>query len=365
MPDKLNMELIQVGLAANPYPVYVGMDVLDKLAEVLRQHGDYTQIAVITSKSIFQMHGKKLMKGFSSDQEVITLFVPDGENAKSFDQLQHLYSQLLEKKFERKALIIAFGGGVIGDLAGFVAATFLRGIAHVQVPTTLLSQVDSSIGGKVGINHPLGKNLIGAFKQPLFVFSDVSVLKTLPDSEIRCGLGEVIKYGMIQDREFFSYLEENLENALNRDDQILLHIVKTSASLKARVVEQDEHEHGVRMILNFGHTFGHALEAEFKFGELKHGEAVILGMKCAMQYSLDKGALSPAEYERGMSLLNRAPINYDKTKIYAKRLIERMSRDKKVRDKQIKLILIDRIGHYYTEIAENQEQLRDAYKILE
>ncbi|MGD9900284.1 MAG: 3-dehydroquinate synthase [Calditrichaceae bacterium] len=359
------MELIQVNLAANPYPVYAGTDILDKLAEVLKQHGDFNQIAVITSKSIFQMHGKKLMQGFTPDQEVITLFVPDGEGAKSFDQLQHLYSQLLEKKFERKALIIAFGGGVIGDLAGFAAATYLRGIALVQVPTTLLSQVDSSIGGKVGINHPLGKNLIGAFKQPLFVFSDIAVLKTLPASEIRCGLGEVIKYGMILDGEFFEYLERNLEMALNKEDQILLHLVKTSAALKARVVEQDEKEYGIRMILNYGHTFGHALEAEFKFGELKHGEAVILGMKCALQYSLDTKALSQAENERCLSLLNRVPINYDKTKIYSKRLIERMSRDKKVRDKQIKLILTDRIGHYYTEIAENQDQLRDAYRILE
>lgn len=358
------MEVINVNLPQHPYPVYLGRNIFEQFAEVLEKHFHIRQIALITNETIDLLYGAKLRAAFSSDCYILTLHVPDGEKAKSFEQVQFLYTKLLENKFERNAVIVALGGGVIGDLAGFVAATYLRGVPFVQVPTTLLAQVDSSIGGKVGVNHPLGKNLIGAFKQPLFVFSDISVLKTLPDEEIRCGLGEVIKYGFILNSDFFEFLEKNLEKALAKDEETLLYLVKISAAEKARIVEQDEKEHNLRMILNFGHTFGHALEAVFSFSGLKHGEAVMLGMKCALAYSAQRGCLSAEEFQRGIGILNRVPISYDKRWLNMDRLTDQMRLDKKIKDKKIRLILINRIGGYEIESSADWDGIRKAWEIL-
>jgi len=358
------MEILNVNISQNPYPIYVGNGILNKFDEILNKHFSSRQIAVITSEVIFKLHGTKLMEQFKSNQEVLTIFVPDGESAKSFEQVEHLYTKLLENKFERNGLIIAFGGGVVGDLAGFIAATYLRGISFVQVPTTLLAQVDSSIGGKVGINHLLGKNLIGAFKQPLFVFSDTSLLDTLPDAEIRCGLGEVVKYGFVLNKSLFDYFDQNLEKALIKDADVLLHSVEMSAREKANVVAKDEQEKDLRMVLNFGHTFGHALEAEFKFGELKHGEAVILGMKCALQYAFNNHILNEVELNQSINLLNRIPISLDTEQLNIEKLIPRMTLDKKVKDGKIRLVLVDRIGNYRFENAEDLSEIEKAFKIL-
>ncbi|MCD4691478.1 MAG: 3-dehydroquinate synthase [Calditrichales bacterium] len=358
------MDIIKVNIANQHYPVYVGKDILSEFAGILKNHYKTKQVALITTESIYKLHGGKLVEGLKNDYDVLTLFVPEGEGAKSLEQAQKLFTQLLENKFERNAVIVAFGGGIAGDLAGFIAAAYLRGVAFVQIPTTLLAQVDSSIGGKVGVNHPLGKNLIGAFKQPLFVFSDIALLKTLPDSEIRCGMGEVVKYGFILSSDFFKYLEDNLDKALQKDEDVLLHLVKTSAAEKGKIVDQDEKEQGLRMILNFGHTFGHALEAEYKFSGLKHGEAVILGMKCALAYAQQKNILENKEYRRGITLLNRIPVKYDRSQINPDRLVECMALDKKVKNKTIRLVLIEKIGKHWFDFVDNPADLKNAYDIL-
>lgn len=358
------METIQVNLAHNAYQIYIGDSILENFSEVLKKYYPSGQIAVITSEPIFNLHGKKLLKSLASEYKVITLFTPDGEGAKSYEQLQYLHTQLLENKFERNSLVLAFGGGVIGDLAGFVAATYLRGVSLVQVPTTLLAQVDSSIGGKVGVNHPMGKNLVGAFKQPLFVFSDTSVLQTLPDAEIRCGMGEVIKYGFVLNKQLFDYLIETIELALRKDYDVLFNLVKISVRQKADIVMQDEKEKNLRMVLNFGHTFGHALEADFKFGEMKHGEAVILGMKCALQYAVNQGKLSAEAFSQGINLLNRVPIRYNAKTIDISKLVERMTLDKKVKNGRIRLVLCNDIGKYQFEYADDLKELEKAYQIL-
>ena len=340
------MKTVLVKLKHNPYPIYIGDNILDKFHTILARHVKTKQIAIISSENIFELYGKRLLRQFDKSYQVKVLFVPQGEQAKSAEQAQQLYTSLIQEKFERNCLIIALGGGVVGDLSGFVAATYLRGVDFVQIPTTLLAQVDSSIGGKVGINHPLGKNLIGAFKQPLFVYCDVAVLQTLPDEEIRCGLGEVIKYAFILNKDLFVYLQKNLDKALRKDAQTLLHLVKISAREKARVVARDELEKNLRMILNFGHTFGHALETNLDYKGLKHGEAVILGMECALIYALDKKYISRQEFSEGRALLKRVPVGIEKNKLEPGRLLEIMKRDKKVKDEKIRLILVNEIGKY-------------------
>ncbi len=358
------MRQINVDLKYCKYPIFVGSGITNSFGSILRKYYAGRQIAVITNERIFNLHGAGLTDQLPKDAEIVTLFVPDGEHAKSFEHLQNLYTRLLENHFERGSLIIAFGGGVVGDLAGFAAATYLRGVQLVQYPTTLLAQVDSSIGGKVGINHPLGKNLIGAFKHPLFVFSDARLLQTLPDAEIRCGMGEVIKYGFILNKDLFEYLERNLEKALQKEDEVLRRLVLISAGEKAKVVMRDERESRLRMVLNFGHTFGHALETEYHFSEIKHGEAVILGMKCALEFAADSGFLSKQEQRRGMALLNRVPVKFDSSAVNPDRLVERMTLDKKVKDGKIRLVLIEQIGKYFFHSVEDKNLLKQAFGIL-
>ncbi len=349
------MKQIKVEIPKEPYPVYVGSGILNQFADTLNRHKKYQQIVVISSKNIFDLYGEKLLNGFAEHTEIRILLVPDGEKSKSLKQVDALYTSMLEKQIERDALLIALGGGVVGDLAGFVAATYLRGVDFVQVPTTLLAQVDSSIGGKTGVNHKLGKNLIGAFKQPLFVFVDVDVLQTLPDAEIRCGLGEVIKYGLITNRPLFDYLHENLDTIQKKDSQALLHIVEKSIEDKATVVAQDEKEAGLRMTLNFGHTFGHALEAEFGYEDLKHGEAVILGMQCALSYSKASGQILEENFDTGMKLLKKVPVSLDRKNLKADNLLEHMVHDKKVKDKKIRLVLLKGIGECKIENQADKE----------
>jgi len=356
------MKQIKVEIPNELYTVYVGNGILNQFADTLKQYKMYQQIVVISSKNIFDLYGESLLSGFEKQKEIRILLVPDGEKAKSLKQVEALYTSMLEKQIERGALVIALGGGVVGDLAGFVAATYLRGIDFVQVPTTLLAQVDSSIGGKTGVNHKLGKNLIGAFKQPLFVFVDVEVLQSLPDAEIRCGLGEVIKYGFITNRPLFDYLSENLDAIQQKDSQALLHIVEKSIEDKASVVAQDEKESGLRMILNFGHTFAHALEAEFGYEDLKHGEAVILGMQCALNFSKASGQMLQDDFDTGMKLLKRVPIRIDREKLRAEYLLEQMTHDKKVKDKQTRLVLLRGIGKYKIEDRADSQLILKTWK---
>ena len=358
------METINLKLSHTAYPIYIGSGMLDKFAEMLKKHTSAKQAAVISNEKVFGLYGRQLISGFDKDVFVKTFLVPDGEQAKSLEETGKLYTKMLENKFERGAVVIALGGGVIGDLAGFVAATFLRGVRFVQVPTTLLAQVDSSIGGKTGINHPLGKNLIGAFKQPQFVFSDADVLQTLEDDEIRCGLGEVIKYGFILNADFFNWLDANLDKLLNKDSAALQEAVYISSKEKAAVVEKDEKESQLRMVLNFGHTFAHALEREFAYSGLKHGEAVILGMKCALSYENKYGALSDDEYKKSMNLLNRIPVEYDRERIDPQKLTDYMFLDKKVKHGRIRLVLTPKIGSYRFETVEDADKIKTVWEIL-
>ncbi len=358
------MQTIQVNLGYHSYPVYVGRNILQRVPRLLAKVHPATQVAVITSQLIDDLYGAKVREEFGPGQQVITFRVPDGEQAKTLKQVEALYTGLLEHHFERNAVIIALGGGVIGDLAGFIAATYLRGIPFIQVPTTLLAQVDSSIGGKVGVNHPLGKNLIGAFKQPLFVLSDVMVLQTLPEAELRSGLGEVIKYGFIRNARLFEYLEKKLTLVLKKDLNVLQHVVLESAEIKARVVEEDEQESSLRMILNFGHTFGHALEAEYGFKGLKHGEAVILGMKCAVSFEKQTGSISEPNYRRMLRLLDKVKIDFDRSKMDPDRLLKRIYHDKKVKNRRVRLILVDEPGQCRIETVDSDKRLKRAFEVL-
>ena len=358
------MKTIDVEITQGAYPIYVGSGILSRFAEILKQFSDVRQIAIISTKNIFDLYGESLLSGFANKEQLNVLLIPDGEKAKSVQQVEALYTKLLQKRFERGSVIVALGGGVVGDIAGFVAATYLRGVDFVQVPTTLLAQVDSSIGGKTGVNHELGKNLIGAFKQPLFVYADIDVLQTLPDAELRCGLGEIVKCGFILDRNLFDYLNENMAFALVKDPQILQYLVEQSAIIKADVVARDEKERSLRMVLNYGHTFGHALEAELSYEKIKHGEAVLLGIKCALHYVKLSKSIEDDEYQAGMNLLNQVPVSMDKKQLNSERLLEHMKHDKKVKDKQIRLVLSERIGSFRIEEAADAELIKKTWQLF-
>jgi 3-dehydroquinate synthase len=251
---------------------------------------------------------------------------------------------MLKKRIPRNAAIIALGGGVIGDLAGFVAATYQRGMNLVQVPTTLLAQVDSSIGGKVGVNHPLGKNMIGAFHQPAFVWMDIDYLKTLPKREMICGLGEIIKYGVIHDAELFAYLESHLEEVLHLDVEAVMHVQAACAAIKAEIVSKDEKESGIRIILNYGHTIGHGLESAGRYKLLKHGEAVLLGMIAEASIAKEMKLLEADSYERLVSLIRRVPLKANLFSLKRADIVNAMGHDKKRVAKKLRFVLPTKIG---------------------
>jgi 3-dehydroquinate synthase len=270
--------------------------------------------------------------------------LPDGEEEKNAENLMAIFTALLEKKCDRKITLLALGGGVIGDMTGFAAATYMRGVPFVQVPTTLLAQVDSSVGGKTAINHPLGKNMIGAFYQPQLVLADTATLATLPDRELSAGLAEVIKHGAIIDAAFFNWLEENIHLLRARDAGALAHAIRRSCEIKAEVVRQDERESGLRAILNFGHTFGHAIEAGLGYGEWLHGEAVGCGMVMAADLSVRMGYLSPAEQARLVTLVKAAGLPTTAPNLGESRWLDLMEVDKKNEGGQIKFILLKPLG---------------------
>lgn len=304
---------------------------------------------IVTNETVAPFYESTLIdlikKDFSS---VFSVRLRDGEAYKNFDSLQIIYDALLRNGSDRKTVIFALGGGVVGDMAGFVAATFMRGIPFVQVPTTLLSQVDSSVGGKTGINHPLGKNMIGAFYQPKMVLCDTSTLKTLPDRELSAGLAEVIKYGPIADMEFMTWLEGSIDLLRQKDPKALVHAIKRSCEIKAWVVAQDERENGLRAILNFGHTFGHAIEAGMGYGVWLHGEGVAAGMVMAAELSLGLGLVEESFVQRLRALIARAGLPVVgpilNVKDNAGRYLELMQVDKKSEAGEIRYIVIDGPG---------------------
>ena len=311
------------------------------------------RILLVADAAVCGLYGSAVQRSLeASGAEVRSATVPSGEQSKSYEQMQNLYDHLVNMTADRKTIVVAVGGGVTGDLAGFVAATYARGLRFVQVPTTLLSMVDSSVGGKTGINHPRGKNLIGAFHQPIGVIIDLATLKSLPDREYRSGLAEVVKYGVILDAEFFDYLEQHVAELNSRDTDVLRHVIARSCELKADVVRQDEYETtGLRAVLNYGHTFGHAFEAMAGYGTLLHGEAVSIGMICASRLAESLGRITEVETRRQEELLAalRLPVSVPTDMVTRHDdIVKCMMLDKKTEGRELRFVLPSRIGHVET-----------------
>jgi 3-dehydroquinate synthase len=336
---------LEVRLGERSYPIHIGAGLLARAGDVLALRS--SAHAVIVTNPIVAAHHLAPLKAALRERGVRTdvVMIPDGEAHKDGATLDDLLTRLLELRIERSTTLIALGGGVVGDIAGFAAAICQRGIPLVQVPTTLLAQVDSSVGGKTGINHRLGKNLIGAFWQPRAVLIDTGVLATLPDRELHSGLAEVIKYGAIRDEAFFAWLEERMPALLARDTPALAHAIETSCAIKARIVAADEREAGERALLNFGHTFGHAIEAAQGYGEWLHGEAVAAGMVCAARLSQRACGLDNHAMARLVNLVAAARLPASPPKIATPRWLELMRHDKKVESGALRFVLLERLGH--------------------
>lgn len=351
-----NSRTINVDLGTRSYPIIIGSDLLGggfDLGEWILG-GD---CLVVTNETVGPLYLDKLRENLAG-KTVESILLPDGEKYKTTDTLHTVLDKLVEVGANRDTTVVALGGGVVGDIAGFAAASYMRGVGFVQVPTTLLAQVDSSVGGKTGINHPQGKNLIGAFYQPGVVLIDTDTLKTLPDRELKAGLAEVIKYGAIADAGFLAWLEENVDALLDGDPQALAHAIQRSCELKAEVVAEDERETGRRAILNFGHTFGHAIENNLGYGELLHGEAVAIGMVMAAEVS----DIDQAERDRLCELLVRAGLPVKPPAVGAGRLLDAMGLDKKVVGKQLRLVLLREPGDAYVTTEFDSQKLQ---KVLE
>ena len=339
------MEKVFVDLGANSYEIFIGENILNGVAEFISTKNFTKKILIVTQEQIFDAHGKFLIENLDSQKISYTIAkIPEGETSKSLQEAEKIFTRAIEFGLDRKSVVIAFGGGVVGDLGGFVAATFMRGINLIQIPTTLLAQVDSSVGGKTAVNHALGKNLIGAFHQPKAVFIDLNCLKTLPEREIKSGLGEIVKYGVISDENLFSYLENNAEKILQRDLKILAKIIKRSCEIKAKVVSADEKEAGLRRILNFGHTMAHAIEEQTHYKKYRHGEAVAIGMIAAARISQKLGKTSAANVERLERLIKKFGMVTTCAGLDADKLYAVTCRDKKAVGGKVNWVLMKNFG---------------------
>lgn len=334
---------LSVDLGERGYPIIIGTNLLSDIELISSVPGQ--RIAVVTNTVVAPLYLERLSDTLSAaGKQCVPIVLPDGEEEKNVENLMRIFTALLAEKCDRKTTLLALGGGVIGDMTGFAAATYMRGVPYVQVPTTLLAQVDSSVGGKTAINHSLGKNMIGAFYQPQMVLADTATLSTLPDRELSAGLAEVIKHGAIIDAQFFDWLEQNIVALRARDAQALAYAIRRSCEIKAEVVRQDERESGLRAILNFGHTFGHAIEAGLGYGEWLHGEAVGCGMTMAADLSVRMGYVSPAERKRILALVSAAGLPTVAPDLGIARWMDLMEVDKKNEGGQIKFILLKALG---------------------
>jgi 3-dehydroquinate synthase len=335
---------LNVDLGERSYPIAIGPGVIDDGALLARQVGG-RKVAIVTNTTVAPLYLEKVAAPLrAAGREVVEIILPDGEEHKNWASLMLVFDALLAAKCDRKTTLVALGGGVIGDLTGYAAASYMRGVPFVQIPTTLLAQVDSSVGGKTGINHPLGKNMIGAFYQPRAVLADTSTLTTLPDRELSAGLAEVIKHGAILDAAFFDWIEANIERLVARDPAALSHAIARSCEIKADVVRRDEREGGLRAVLNFGHTFGHAIEAGLGYGAWLHGEAVGCGMVMAADLSRRLGLVDDATVERVRALVAAAGLPTKAPDLGVERWIELMEVDKKNEGGEIKFILLKPLG---------------------
>jgi 3-dehydroquinate synthase len=337
---------LNVELGDRSYPITIGRGLLDDAALLTRHIGGSGKVAIVTNTTVAPLYLDKVAAPLrAAGREVVTIVLPDGEEYKTWQSLNLVFDALLANKCDRKTTLVALGGGVIGDLTGYAAASYMRGVPFVQIPTTLLAQVDSSVGGKTGINHPLGKNMIGAFYQPRAVIADTATLDTLPGRELSAGLAEVIKHGAILDAEFFDWIEQNIEKLVARDHEALAFAVLRSCEIKADVVRRDEREGGLRAVLNFGHTFGHAIENGLGYGEWLHGEAVGCGMVMAADLSHRLGLLDQASVERIRTLVQKAGLPVVAPDLGVERWIELMEVDKKNEGGAIKFILLKPLGN--------------------
>ncbi|KEQ18930.1 3-dehydroquinate synthase [Endozoicomonas numazuensis] len=337
---------LKVDLGERSYPIFIGSGLYtgNSRAELLKPYIKGQQVAIVTNETIAPLYleqVRSMLEGF----ELIEVILPDGEEYKSLSVLEQVFDGLLRARHTRKTTLIALGGGVVGDMTGFAAAAYQRGVDFIQIPTTLLSQVDSSVGGKTGVNHPLGKNMIGAFHQPNVVLIDIDSLSTLPGREFSAGVAEVIKYGLICDRDFYQWLQSNIDRVMARDQEALTYAIHRSCSDKAWVVAEDEKESGLRAILNLGHTFGHAIETHTGYGEWLHGEAVAAGMVMAAELSCRLGHIGREEVRDVVDMLKTACLPIEPPEdMSSEQFIELMSIDKKVLDGKLRLVLLEQIG---------------------
>lgn len=338
-----HMQTLTVELGERSYPIYIGEGLLERL-DLLAPHIAGKQVAIVSNETVAPLYLERLTRTLA-DYNVLPVVLPDGEAFKNWETLQLIFDALLGARHDRRTTVIALGGGVIGDMAGFAAACYQRGVDFIQVPTTLLSQVDSSVGGKTGINHPLGKNMVGAFYQPNAVLIDTATLGTLPARELSAGLAEVIKYGLICDEPFLGWLEEHVDALRALDGAALTKAIERSCAAKADVVGADERESGVRATLNLGHTFGHAIETHMGYGVWLHGEAVSAGTVMALEMSMRLGWIGKQDRDRGIRLLRRAGLPVlPPEEMTPEHFLEHMAVDKKVIDGRMRLVLLRRVG---------------------
>jgi 3-dehydroquinate synthase len=337
------MQILRVELAQRSYPILIGSGLLQSKA-LLDEHVPGRDSVLVTNSVVGPLYAERLRAALHG-RRIIEVVLPDGEQHKTLASASRVFDVLIANRVGRDAIVLALGGGVIGDLAGFVAACYQRGIGFVQIPTTLLAHVDSSVGGKTAVNHPGGKNMVGAFYQPLAVVADTDTLNTLPDRELRSGLAEIIKYGLAYDAVFFDWLEANLDALLSRSSEALSYAIHRSCEIKAQVVALDEREQGERALLNLGHTFGHAIESATGYTQWLHGEAVATGLLIAADMSQRMGVLPANVVERLRALLQRAGLPLDAPRIGAMRAMDYMRVDKKVQAGRIRLVLLQGLGH--------------------
>jgi 3-dehydroquinate synthase len=345
--EVIQTRTLTVDLDARSYPIVIGTGLLDD-SKLIADHLASNRVVVVTNETVAPLFLGRLQASFAKARiDVLAITLPDGERYKTWQTLNSIFDQMLAARCDRTTTIVALGGGVVGDVAGFAAATYQRGIPFIQIPTTLLAQVDSSVGGKTAINHPMGKNMIGAFYQPRLVLADIETLEALPQRELSAGLAEVIKYGAIMHGDFFGWLEENMDRLMARDPGALIHAVEVSCRCKAEIVAADEREGGTRALLNFGHTFGHAIETGLGYGTWLHGEAVAAGMLLAARLSARQREISEDDVKRLERLLERAGLPTSAPALGAKRYLELMGHDKKVHKGKLRLVLLRSIGEAY------------------
>ena len=355
------MEKIDVSLGTKTYPIHIGHNLLTD-TDILSAYALSKQVVIISDTTVADLYLANLKRKLSN-KESHEFIIPPGEESKSLAYFEQIISFMLEKKINRSATIIALGGGVVGDIAGFVAASYQRGIKYIQVPTTLLSQVDSSVGGKTAVNHSLGKNMIGAFYQPIAVVADTATLATLGTRDFNAGVAEVIKYGLIKEYSFLKWINENVSSILSHDKESLNYIIKVSCQTKSKIVELDERENGIRAILNLGHTFGHAIETFKGYGSWLHGEAIAAGMAMAAQMSARLGYLDKSELETVVKLFKKCGLPTEPPEaMQTEDFLDLMSRDKKNLGNSIRLILLKNLGEAFITDEYPKEELMATLK---